>query len=127
MMSLIVVVLLVIAAHTHAVASPHTAAGPLNPDAQKKATQITDYFLHGAGKGQSWSRLSQFVDTIGPRISGSAALDNAVTYMTDAMVADRLDNVHSEAVTIPKWVCFGVKVSHRAGAWGRVCRDDIAT
>lgn len=97
--------------HAHGNASfarPKAAppASPLNPDAAKKAAQITDFFLKGRGQNQSWDKLGTFVDTIGSRVSGSAGLENAVTYMLAALTADGLENVHGEAVTIPKWVCI---------------------
>lgn len=80
------------------------SAGPLNPDAERKAEMITNFLLNGAGKGQAWDKLSEFVDTVGARVSGSAELEHAVSYMLDAMTKDGLDNVHGEAVTIPHWV-----------------------
>ena len=86
------------------VPSPGSTAGPLNPEAKEKANRIIDFLVNGAGKGQSWDKLSTFVDTIGSRVSGSVGLDNAVRYMLDVMKSDGLENVHGEAVTIPKWV-----------------------
>lgn len=81
-----------------------SADGPLNPDAQRKADSILTFLLNGTGRGQTWDKLATFVDTVGSRVSGSQALDNAVAYMLDALTRDGLENVHGEEVTIPKWV-----------------------
>ena len=98
---LLVVAALVLTAHPPCA----HAAGPLDPNAQQKAQQIFDFLLSGRGSGQSWDKLATFVDTIGSRVSGSVALENAVKYMLEALANDGLENVHGEAVTIPNWVC----------------------
>jgi hypothetical protein len=88
--------------------SSQASAGPLDPNAQRDAERIIEYLTNGRGSGQSWDKLATFVDTIGSRVSGSVALDNAVRYMLEALDNDGLENVHGEAVTIPNWVriCF---------------------
>ena len=52
----------------------------------------------------AWDRLSTLTDTIGNRLSGSAALDRAIQWAVAEMTRDGLDNVHTERVMVPKWV-----------------------
>ena len=52
----------------------------------------------------AWQRLSVLTDTIGHRLSGSAALDRAIRWAVDEMKRDGLENVHTERVMVPKWV-----------------------
>jgi carboxypeptidase Q len=52
----------------------------------------------------AWDRLSALTDTIGNRLSGSAALDRAIQWAVAEMTRDGLDNVHTERVMVPKWV-----------------------
>ncbi|KAM4633286.1 carboxypeptidase Q-like [Polymixia lowei] len=65
--------------------------------------QIIDLALSGAAQNRSYSRLANFVDTIGHRVSGSQNLEKAIEYMHKAMTQDGLD-VHLEPVKIPHWV-----------------------
>jgi carboxypeptidase Q len=48
--------------------------------------------------------LSVLTDTIGNRLSGTAALDRAIAWAVDEMKRDGLENVHTERVMVPKWV-----------------------
>src|SRR5262245_30921562 len=52
----------------------------------------------------AWQRLAVLTDTIGNRLSGSAALDRAIAWAVDEMKRDGLENVHTEKVMVPKWV-----------------------
>jgi carboxypeptidase Q len=52
----------------------------------------------------AWRRLSVLTDTIGHRLSGSPQLERAVHWAVEEMKRDGLENVHSEPVTVPKWV-----------------------
>ncbi|HKB14282.1 MAG TPA: M20/M25/M40 family metallo-hydrolase [Vicinamibacterales bacterium] len=52
----------------------------------------------------AWDRLATLTDTIGNRLSGSAALDRAIQWAVAEMTRDGLENVHTERVTVPKWV-----------------------
>lgn len=59
----------------------------------------------GALSGQAWDRLAQLTDTVGNRVSGSANLRRAVTYMLDALSTEPgLENVAGEPVMVPHWV-----------------------
>ena len=52
----------------------------------------------------AWQRLAVLTDTIGHRLSGSAALERAIAWAIDEMKRDGLENVHTERVMVPKWV-----------------------
>ena len=52
----------------------------------------------------AWRRLSLLTDSIGNRLSGSPQLERAVLWAVDEMKRDGLENVHTEPVTVPKWV-----------------------
>jgi carboxypeptidase Q len=52
----------------------------------------------------AWDRLAVLTDTIGNRLSGSAALDRAIQWAAAEMTRDGLENVHTERVMVPKWV-----------------------
>lgn len=55
------------------------------------AKQIIDLAVFGAAQNRSYSRLADFTDTIGNRVSGSNNLEMAIKYMYNAMVQDGLD------------------------------------
>jgi carboxypeptidase Q len=52
----------------------------------------------------AWDRLAVLTDTIGHRLSGTAALDRAIEWAVAEMKRDGLENVHTERVMVPKWV-----------------------
>jgi len=52
----------------------------------------------------AWHRLSTLTDTIGPRLSGSPQLDQAIQWTLAEMKRDGLENVHAEKVMVPRWV-----------------------
>ena len=56
------------------------------------------------GSTFAWGRLAVLTDTIGNRLSGSAALDRAIQWAVAEMTRDGLENVHTERVMVPKWV-----------------------
>lgn len=67
------------------------------------AKQIINLAVYGAARNRSYSRLADFTDTIGNRVSGSKNLEMAINYMLKAMISDGLD-VHLEPVKVPHWV-----------------------
>ncbi|XP_033836291.1 carboxypeptidase Q-like [Periophthalmus magnuspinnatus] len=67
------------------------------------AKQIIDLAVSGAARNRSYSRLADFTDKIGNRVSGSKNLEMAINYMYKAMMLDGLD-VHLEPVKVPHWV-----------------------
>lgn len=52
----------------------------------------------------AWNRLADLTDTIGHRLSGSPALDRAIRWAVSEMQKDGLENVHTEAVMVPRWL-----------------------
>jgi carboxypeptidase Q len=56
------------------------------------------------GSTFAWQRLAVLTDSIGNRLSGSAALDRAIAWAVDEMKRDGLENVHTERVMVPRWI-----------------------
>ncbi|HIN85600.1 MAG TPA: peptidase M28 family protein [Myxococcales bacterium] len=52
----------------------------------------------------SWTKMQELCDDIGHRLSGSPQLDTAIKWAVAALSADGHENVHTEAVMVPKWV-----------------------
>lgn len=52
----------------------------------------------------AWERLALLGDTFGHRLSGSQALENAITWAVAEMKKDGLDNVRADPVKVPHWV-----------------------
>lgn len=55
------------------------------------AKRIIDLAIFGAAQNRSYTRLADFTDTIGNRVSGSKNLEMAIKYMHNAMKKDGLD------------------------------------
>lgn len=53
---------------------------------------------------RAYDRLAYLTDHIGNRLSGSPALERAITWAVDEMKRDGLDNVSAEKVMVPHWV-----------------------
>ncbi|ODN03863.1 Carboxypeptidase Q [Orchesella cincta] len=68
------------------------------------ADRIISEVLQGSFKGRAYSDLETFVDTFGPRFSGTPTLEKAIDFMLDRMQALSLENVHAENVSVPAWV-----------------------
>lgn len=80
-------------------------------DARQSVKNIEDYrgiagqLIEAAtGDSTAFDRLGYFVDTFGPRFSGSQNLENAIEWVLGEMKADGLENVHGEPVMVPHWV-----------------------
>jgi carboxypeptidase Q len=52
----------------------------------------------------AWQRLAYLGDTYGHRLSGSPNLEAAIAWAVEEMKRDGLENVHTEAVKVPRWV-----------------------
>lgn len=52
----------------------------------------------------AWERLTELTDVYGHRITGSAALEQAIAWAARQMRDDGLDDVHLEPVDVPHWV-----------------------
>jgi carboxypeptidase Q len=94
---------LLLAITTLTAQTPHNGkehAGWIDPYREPAARLIGE-----AVSGTSaWQRLAVLTDTIGNRLSGSAALDQAIQWAAEEMTRDGLENVHTEKVMVPKWV-----------------------
>ena len=55
-------------------------------------------------KRGAYERLVTLCDTFGHRLSGSPELEQAIAWARDTLTSEGHDNVHLEAVKIPKWV-----------------------
>ncbi len=80
--------------------------------ASRRATPIADAYretvnriLHEAlTNGQAHERLRHLCDVIGPRLSGSQGLANAVAWTSGTMRDDGVDRVELMPVMVPAWV-----------------------
>lgn len=57
-----------------------------------------------ADSAGAWDRIAELTDTFGHRLSGSAALEDAIDWTVTTMRRDGLDNVRKEPVMVPHWV-----------------------
>jgi len=53
--------------------------------------------------GQAYEHLAELSTSVGPRLAGTAGFTAAVTWATNKMTALGLQNVRTEAVTVPHW------------------------
>ena len=89
-------------------ASPFTA--PLHaqsPDAiPAKYREIANRIIAAAEADSTgaWDRIAELTDRFGHRLSGSLALEEAITWTAAQMTRDGLDNVRTERVMVPHWV-----------------------
>ena len=81
-------------------AAPSSRLAWLDPYREPAARIIGE----ALGSTFAWDRLSVLTDTIGHRLSGTAALDRAIQWAVAEMNRDGLENVHTERVMVPKWV-----------------------
>ena len=80
-----------------------TSAGDSNSVAAYRAA--ADSLIAAAtGDSAAYVRLGLLVDTFGPRLSGSTALESAIDWILARMKADGLENVGGERVMVPHWV-----------------------
>ena len=57
-----------------------------------------------ADSAGAWNRIAELTDRFGHRLSGSAALEQAIDWTVATMKADGLENAHKEPVMVPHWV-----------------------
>ncbi|XP_023557117.1 carboxypeptidase Q isoform X2 [Octodon degus] len=67
------------------------------------AKEIIDLAVYGKFQNRSYERLALLVDTVGPRMSGSKNLEEAIELMYKNLQKEGLENVHLEPVRIPHW------------------------
>ncbi|HWE49768.1 MAG TPA: M20/M25/M40 family metallo-hydrolase [Bryobacteraceae bacterium] len=91
------------AASTAASAATGAASGPAASAAKYRVTanKLIDAAL---ASNTGMNRLEYLCDRIGSRLSGSRALDEAISWALPMMESSSLDNVRSIPVTVPHWV-----------------------
>lgn len=65
--------------------------------------QVSDLVLNGELKGATYNYLGTFVDTFGPRMVGSNALEDSIDYLANFMNESGLENVHTEEAEVLLW------------------------
>lgn len=65
--------------------------------------RIIDKVLNGDFKGKLYNDTALFVDTVGARVVGSAALDNGIDFILKWMADQGFDNVHGEEINTQNW------------------------
>jgi len=74
-------------------------APPADPRPVAERLRAEAYRTHGAYEDLAW-----LCDRIGPRLSGSPQLDQAIAWAQSRLKAAGLVNVHAEPVLVPHWV-----------------------
>lgn len=64
--------------------------------------ELMNLVLNGSEKHSTYNELAYFVDTFGPRLSGSKSLTNAISYMTEKMEKSKL-TIRNEKAMVPGW------------------------
>src|SRR5262249_20022410 len=85
-------------------ASAGAQPAPANPIAaryQAVADRVMDAALQDS---PAWNKLAELADRFGNRLSGSAALEQAIDWVLSEMKRDGLENVRGEPVMVPHWV-----------------------
>jgi carboxypeptidase Q len=82
-------------------ARPASAQVSLSDRQRVDAKRLIDAALADSG---GYNRLATLTDRFGHRLSGSKALEDAISWILDEMRADKLANVRGEPVTVPHWV-----------------------
>ncbi|XP_076183179.1 carboxypeptidase Q-like [Ptiloglossa arizonensis] len=65
---------------------------------------IINETISGPFKGTTWKELSYFVDTFGPRLTGTKVLEKSIDYVLNKSFEFGLENIHGEPVAVPHWV-----------------------
>ena len=66
---------------------------------------VADSLIRAAtSDSAAYQRLGKLVDTFGHRLSGSASLEAAISWILGEMKSDGLQNVRGEPVMVPHWV-----------------------
>lgn len=92
-------------------AAPAPEAEPAPPPAPKIDPAVAGYtevankiIAAATADHEAWNKLAYLTDQIGNRLSGTKALDKALTWAADTMRADGHENVRIEKVKVPHWV-----------------------
>lgn len=76
------------------------ASAPPAPDLDAGVARITAAAL---ADDHAMERLVELCDVIGPRMSGSEAMDRAIVWAVDHLLADGADAARREPVLVPHW------------------------
>ncbi len=93
-------------------ATPFACAQTTNQAAPQVAGPLATQYKPAADKliaasladTDGYANLTYLCDHIGKRISGSEPLARAIVWATDLMKREGLQNVHTQAATVPHWV-----------------------
>ena len=88
---------------TAAAALACAIAGAQGPGFDGHAPAIQRILDEATTRGKSWEILQHLTDRIGPRLSGSAGAEAAVSWTAERLRADGLD-ARLEPVMVPHWV-----------------------
>ena len=84
------------------------AAAPVPPSLTAAASNYADAAQRirrvALGSDAAFQKLSYLTDRIGARLSGSVALEQAVIWAKDTLLADGHEHVGAEPVRVPHWV-----------------------
>lgn len=74
---------------------------------QPSVDRIKQSVVSGSYKNTTYEGLVDFLDTFGPRISGSVALEKSIDYLQDAFESSQgVDIMWTQPVDVPKWERF---------------------
>lgn len=78
-------------------------SAPVSPLVEKYSPVATKIIAAARGSDAAYAKLVHLTDRIGARLSGSAALDQAIAWAVEAMKRDGLE-ARTEDVMVPHWV-----------------------
>ncbi|XP_052895004.1 carboxypeptidase Q-like [Anopheles moucheti] len=70
---------------------------------QPVVDSIFQHIVSGEYAGKTWQSLLEFTDRFGPRLTGTKQLEDAIDYAVQEMIAEGLDNVHTEEAIVSHW------------------------
>ncbi|CAL8110730.1 unnamed protein product [Orchesella dallaii] len=73
-------------------------------DYREVVYRILETTLTGHFQGKTYDDLATFVDKFGPRVSGSDALEESITYLGQLMTEADMEDVHEEEAVTPMWL-----------------------
>jgi carboxypeptidase Q len=82
-------------------APPPVVASPVEAEYGAAAQRIREAALSSDG---AFQRLSELTDRVGARLSGSAALERALTWAKETLLRDGQERVTLEPVKVPHWL-----------------------
>src|SRR5215472_18601094 len=80
------------------------AQAPISDRQRADANRLIDAALRDS---VAYPRLAELTDRFGNRLSGSKALEDAISWILDKMKGDGFANVRGEPAMVPHWVRGG--------------------